>query len=101
MSMNDNLRLRAMLTPHGGVTVAFDHGLSDITAAGVALVGALDATIMDGELHGRPELLAVQGPGHDGKGHPRSRRRSRLTTDPGAAHRHRACGGARTVMLPT
>jgi hypothetical protein len=25
MSMNDNPRLRAMLTPHKGVIVAFDH----------------------------------------------------------------------------
>lgn len=86
MSTNDNPRLRGLVTPHGGVTVAFDHGLSgvprgledsrrrfrevlsgspdgvvtaiglgramrsEIAAAGVALVGALDGTIMDGEL---------------------------------------------------
>ena len=86
MSANDNSHLRDLVTPHGGVTVAFDHGLSgipqgledsrkrfrevltggpngvvaaiglaramtaDIAAAGVALVGALDGTIMDGDL---------------------------------------------------
>jgi DhnA family fructose-bisphosphate aldolase class Ia len=84
-SRNENPRLARLLTPWGGVTVAFDHGLSgvpvgledararvravlsahvdgiitaiglaramqqEIEAAGVALVGALDATIMDGD----------------------------------------------------
>jgi fructose-bisphosphate aldolase, class I len=82
-SRSENPRLARLLTPWGGVTVAFDHGLSgvpvgledararvrevlsaqvdgiitaiglaramqqEIEAAGVALVGALDATIMD------------------------------------------------------
>lgn len=82
---NESPRLSRILTPIGGVTVAFDHGLSgvppgledaharvrevllgrpdgivaaiglaraareDIVAAGAALVGALDGSIMDGD----------------------------------------------------
>ena len=97
MSTNDNPRLRGLVTPHGGVTVAFDHGLSgvprgledsrkrfrevlsggpdgvvtaiglgramrgEIAAAGVALVGALDGTIMDGDLTaGRARVASAE-----------------------------------------
>jgi len=74
MSMNDNSRLRAMLTPHGGVTVAFDHGLSGIPPA-----------LEDG----RARLRRVLTAGPDG-----------VVAAIGLARVVR-CGGARTVMLPT